>query len=59
MADDYTLGDIVRLIDGLAQSTQTSFTRVESRLERIQTRLDRIDGKLDRHEKPIEVLEGR
>jgi hypothetical protein len=47
MADDYTLGDIVRLIGGLAESTQTSFTRVESRLERIAMRLDRIDDKLD------------
>jgi chaperonin cofactor prefoldin len=59
MADDYTLGDIVRLIDGLAESTQASFTRVENRLERIETRLDRIDDKLDRHEKRIEALETR
>jgi hypothetical protein len=59
MADDYTLGDIVRLIDGLAESTQAGFQRVEGRLERIETRLDRIDDKLDRHEKRIEALEAR
>jgi hypothetical protein len=59
MADEYTLGDIVRLIDGLAESTQAGFQRVEGRLERIETRLDRIDDKLDRHGKRIEALEAR
>ncbi len=59
MAEDSTLGDLVRLIDGLAESTQASFKRVEGRLERIENRLDRIDDKLDRHEKRIEALEAR
>jgi hypothetical protein len=57
MADEYTLGDVVRLIDALAESTQAGFTRVDARLDGIDARLDRIETKLDRHETRIEALE--
>jgi hypothetical protein len=74
MADEYTLGDVVRLLDGLAESTHASFDRIETEMrigfERLDKRVDalrtevrtgfeRVDRRLDRIEARVEDVEKR
>jgi hypothetical protein len=62
MADQYTFGDIVRLIDGLAESTQVGFQRLEKRVDalitEVRTGFDRLE-KFDRLETRVEALESQ
>jgi hypothetical protein len=44
MADEYTLGDVVRLLDGLAESTHASLDRIETEM---RTGFERLDGRID------------
>jgi hypothetical protein len=63
MADQYTFGDIVRLIDGLAESTQVGFQRLEKRVDaltaEVRTGFGRLDEKFDRLETRVEALESQ
>jgi peptidoglycan hydrolase CwlO-like protein len=51
MADDYTLKDVVHLLDALAGSTKAGFDRVENEvgalkpeMHRLQADVERLDG---------------
>lgn len=59
-AGDHTLGDIVRLIDGVTESAQAGFSRLESRLDRLHAVTDEsrtsVDS-IDRHLSHIETRE--
>jgi outer membrane murein-binding lipoprotein Lpp len=70
MADEYTLGHVVRLIDALAGSTKAGFDRIESKVDvlekrvdalttEVRTGFDRLDAKFDRLETRVEALEVR
>lgn len=65
MADDYTRGDIVRLIDGLAESSQAGFDRLDGRIDALTTEVraltteartgfDRVDRRLGHLETRVE-----
>jgi hypothetical protein len=70
MADEYTLGDVVRLIDGLAESTLAGFDRLDGRIDalttevralttEVRTGFDRVDRRLAHIETRVEDVEGR
>jgi hypothetical protein len=56
MADDYTLKDVVHLLDALAGSTKAGLDRVESEVGALKTEVHRLQADVERLESPTSAV---